>query len=1084
MKKIFLLLLFVTVAAGQAFAQRTITGTVTDATSGEPVVGVNVSAKGTTVGTVTDLDGKYSLGVPKSANAVVFSFVGYKTQTIALDGASNILDVALEEDVLNLDNVVVTAVGVTRDKKALGYSVQEVGGDKIGQARETNVVSALAGKVAGLYVNNSSGTAGASAFVRIRGTNTIQGDNQPLFVIDGVPIDNSQNYTGNPDNGEQNNLVAGVAHSNRAIDIPQSDIASITVLKGAAATALYGSQAGNGAIIITTKRGTKKAGKGMNVEFSTGYDVTSYNKMIPLQTLYAQGNNGVYQGPASGQSRSWGPLLSDLVYNPEIPNPFDKNGSIVSKSAYPNGKPVTAYNNIDDFFQNGSNWTNALALSGGNDLGTFRLSMGYDKSNGIVPNNTFAKGNIGINGDMQVSSKFKVSAGATYINSGGTRIEQGSNTSGVMLGLTRTPPSFDNSNGLGEDAVDDESSYLFPSGAQRNYRGGGGYDNPFWTVNRNPLKDRVNRLIGNIGLTYTFTDWLNLSYKLGNDFYSDRRKQFFAIGSRTAALGRVIEDQYFNSKFNADLILRADKQITDDLRIGGLIGHNMRSTRGQRLYNQGDNLTIPGFYHLSNASTITTRESISRSRDMAVYATLEADFMRAFYLTLTGRNEWTTTLPEGGNSFFYPSASLGIVFTELAGLSDNKFFPYGKIRASWAKVGLGSPFLYATANYYTSSIASDGWTDGVAFPYAGLSGFESSDVLGDPNLKPESRTEFEIGLETKFFNGRLGFDATYYSGESVDLIFPVPVARSSGYSSIVTNSGRMTNKGWEIVLSATPVRTGSGFNWDVEYVFTRNRNVVEELAEGVPTIILGGFEGANIRAVAGEPYGSMYGTGFYYDAEGNRVIGSDGYPLADPDERSFGTYQPDWTMGLRNTLSFKGVSLGCLFDFRKGGIMWNGTKGALYYFGTHKDTEARDQVVVFDGVKATYGADGLPVLDANGIPVTSGPNDLAVPYDQNWLSNGNGNGFVGNNTEDFIENTDWVRLREVTLSYRLPYDLLKKSPFGAIDVTLTGRNLWLTTPYTGVDPETSLTGATNAQGLDYFNMPNTKSIGVGLRITL
>lgn len=1099
MKNLLLLVTCMFVLLTSAFGQgrtvapvgsKTVSGTVKDAGTEEPLVGVTVTVLGTGSGTTTDLDGNYSIMV-REGSTLVFSFVGYSPQKIEV-GSNTTVDVQLAEDVLQLDQVVVTAIGVTRGKKALGYAVQEVGGGKITQARETNPVAALAGKVAGLYVNNSSGVAGGSAYVRIRGANTITGDNQPLFVIDGVPIDNSQNSSGNPDDGSNNNLY-GVAHSNRAIDIPQSDIENISVLKGAAATALYGSQAGNGAIVITTKRGAKKegGGKGLNIEFNTGYDITQFNKMVPLQDTYAQGNNGVYQGPATGQSRSWGPLISDLVYDPSVANIYDKNGAVVLKSALPNGKPMSAYDNVNDFFQNGSNWTNALAFSGGGESGTFRVSLGYDKAEGIVPNNVFKKATFGFNGDLQMTKRIKISAGVSYINSGGTRIEQGSNTSGVMLGLTRTPPSFDNSNGLGEAAVDDQSAYVFESGLQRNYRGGGGYDNPFWTVNRNPLTDKVNRVIGNITFNYEFTKWLNLSYKVGNDFYSDRRKQYFAIGSRTAAAGRVLEDQIFNQKFNADLILRASKQLNDDIHIEGLLGHNMRSDYSQRLYNQGDGLTIPDFYHMSNAASVLSRESVSRSRDMAVYASAEFGYKNALYLTLTGRNEWTTTLPKGGNSFFYPSASLGLVFTELLGMSKNKILPYGKLRASWGRVGLGSPYLYATANYFTSSNALDGWTNGVAFPYNGLSGFEASDVLGDPNLKPEERTEFEVGLETKFFDGRIGADVTFYKGNSVNLIFPVPIARSSGYSSIITNSGELSNKGIELVLSASPLRSSKGFNWDIEYIFTKNVNEVVKLAGGVENIFLGGFEGANIRAVAGEPYGSMYGTGFYHDADGNTIIGADGYPLADPNERSFGTSAPKWTMGLRNTVSFKGVSLGFLFDFRKGGIMWNGTRGALYFFGTHEDTEARDQIVVFNGQKAVYGADGLPVLvdhddnaDTPAIPQTSGANDIAVAYDQGWLSNGNGNGFVGNNTEDFVEQTDWVRLREVTLSYRLPYNLVKKTPFGAMDITFSGRNLFLSTPYTGVDPETSLVGANNAQGLDYFNMPNTKSFGIGLRITL
>ncbi|MEZ4886884.1 MAG: SusC/RagA family TonB-linked outer membrane protein [Chitinophagales bacterium] len=1081
----FMLVLLVQVAVAQ---DRTINGTVTDSNTEEPIVGATVIVPGSTIGTVTDLDGQYELKVPASYSSIQISFIGYKPQTFEL-GASNVIDAALGEDVLGLSEVVVTAIGITRERKALGYSVEEVGGSEITQARETNVVNALAGKVAGVQITSSSGAAGGASNIRIRGANTIQGDNDPLFVVDGIPIDNSQLSSGNPDDGANRNL-SSVAQSNRAIDIPQEDIESISVLKGAAATALYGSQAGNGAIIITTKKGKKRAGGGLNINYNVGVDFSQYNKMHEFQNQWAQGLFGSYSGPETGSGYSWGPAIDTLVYLPDPNYPWDKNGRIVGQSENPGGQRVQAYDNINDFFQTGVNFNNSLSLSSANDVSSFYLGLGYQKEQGIIPNNTFEKINVTFNGEVALTPKFKVGTNIKYINSGGVRIEQGSNTSGVMLGLTRTTPTFDNSNGFGEDAVDEVSSYTLPNGGQRNYRGGGGYDNPFWAVNNTPLTDDVNRVIGSLNFAYDFADWIKLTYKIGTDFYSDRRKQSFAIGSRAFTSGLVREDQYFQNKFNADLILSINKQLSDDLRVGGNFGHNMRTEYLEQLFVQGDGLVIPGFEHISNASNSFVRENIGRKREQAFYGMLEFDYKRMLYLTLTYRSERSTTLPEGNDRFDYPSASLAFVFTEALGLTDNPIIPFGKLRASWAKVGLGSPYLYATANYFTQATYADGWTNGIAYPYQGSAGFQKLSVLGNPDLGPEENTQWEIGMELKFLQGRLGLDVSYYNGTTTDLIFPVPVTAVTGYRTAILNSGEMTNNGIEVILNATPVEVGS-FAWDIDMNYTRNRNEVVKLADGVDNVFLGGFQGSSIRAVEGQPYGSMFGNGFYRDASGARVIDSNGFPIIDPDERAFGSALPDWTMGIRNTFSYKGLSVSALLDIKQGGILWNGTKGALYFWGTAGETSVRGSTTVFEGNVAVYDADGnLSLVDHDNdpstadIPQTSGANSQEVVLDENWLALGDGNGFFGSNSEDFIEDASWVRLRELSLSYSLPSAFVKKTPFSNIDLTITGRNVWLQTDYTGIDPETSLVGSGNAQGLEYFNMPNTKSWGVGLRIGL
>ncbi|MBI3142377.1 MAG: SusC/RagA family TonB-linked outer membrane protein [Bacteroidetes bacterium] len=1070
-----------------ANAQSTVTGTITDE-NGNALVGAALLVKGTTSGAFSDAEGKYLVNVPRGKDTLLVSYVGYVSQTVRIMGRT-VIDIVMESGDVKLDEMVITAIGIPKEKRALGYSVQSVGGSQLLDAKEQNVVTALAGKVAGANVIKSSGMAGGASYIQIRGANTIRGDNQPLFIVDGVPIDNSQLSNGNPDNG-RNNYLNSVANSNRAIDIPQEDIESIQILKGAAATALYGSQAGNGAIIITTKKGKTGIGnKGLNISYSGGVDFSKYNKMVPLQNKYTQGIGGVYYGPSTGFPWSWGTTYDSLYYNGDEEYKWDVNGDYyMPKSG--NGldsnvnqlTEAEPYDNVNSFFRRGTRYYNTVSVSGANDKADIYFSIGNDYEQGIVPNNELNKTNISVNSGLKVSDKLSVRSSMKYVNTKGTRIEQGSNTSGVMLGLLRTPPSFDNANGMGSDW--NETAYQFADGSQRNFRGGGGYDNPLWTAMNNPLTDDVNRMIGNIEVNYKLNDIFQFTYRPGIDFYSDRRKQYFAIGSNTVSgrVGRVMENQYYSSMFNEDLILSFNKDLNANMNINGLVGHNRRSSYLQQVYAEGNGLTIPGFYHMSNASSTFTRESVTRTRDEAVYASLSMDFRRTIYLTLTGRNEWSSSLPAGGNSFFFPSANLGIVFTELADFGN--VLPYGKIRASFAQVGLGSPFVYATDNYYTLSTYADGWTNGVSFPYSGVPGFNFADVLGGAELRPERNNQFEIGAEFKFLDDKFGLDIAYYSSKSIDLIFPVPVAATSGAVQAVMNAGTMTNKGIEVMAYLTPIKQAdNGFRWDINLNYTRNRNEVVELAPGVDNVFLGGFTGANIRAQAGSAYGSIYGLGFYKDKDGNTVIGEDGYPIIDPNERSFGSAQPDWLMGISNTFSYKGFRLSGLLDIRQGGVMWNGTKGALYYFGTHADTEVRGSTKVFEGKFATYDDDGNMIMDENGVPVTGDKNDKEVLLGQAWLAFGNGNGFFGDNTEDFVESMSWVRLRELSLSYTLDASLLDKTPFTACQISVSGRNLWLKTDYSGIDPETSLAGSRNEQGMDYFNMPNTKSWGLGVRLT-
>ena len=1059
MRKITFMLVFLLFAGlNYAWAQtRTVHGKVTSSEDGSPIPGVTVQVKGTTVGTTTDLDGKYTLEFKAGYNTLVFSYVGMKTKEVTL-GSQNEVDVVMQPDVLQIDQVVVTAIGITREKKALGYNVQDVTAKDIAKSGNTDVVNALQGRVSGVTITQASGAAGGASYITIRGATSIIGNNQPLFVIDGVPIDNSGGAGG----------VAGVATSNRAQDLNPDDIASVSVLKGGAATALYGIRGANGVIVITTKKGKSSKGKKINVNFNSSTTISKISQVPALNTKYAQGWAGNWY---SGFFASWGPKISESGYSKDpavwrYPG-FDVDGAIVPKAqADPSLGPVKVYDQFD-FFQTGVTNSNFLSLSGGNDKSNFYVSASDMRDKGVIPNNLIRRNTFKVSGATELSDHFKVSGNANYMIDNGERIQQGSNTSGVMLGLMRTPPTFNNAAG-----------YEFPDGSQRNYRHGGGYDNPYWTANKNLYNDQVNRVIGNLQLDYFVTDWLHIMFRPGVDYYNRYVKSHIAIGSRTYSAGRVTVSSYNHFDLNSDLIAYMNWNLSENTSLYANVGWNLQQRKSNYVWGQANGLSIPDFYNLSNSPNIQTGESTYEKRLMGVFFDIGVSYKSTLYLNVTGRNDWSTTLPEGNNSFFYPSVNGSFIVSELPGLKGNKILPFLKIYSSYA-ITANDAAAYRTLTYYAQGGISDGWVSpsGVNFPITtngtSYNGFTYGNTMGSTNLKPERTRTFEVGTNMKFVNNRLGLDFSYFNNLSTDLLLPVDIDPSTGFYSMYKNAASMSSKGFEFTLYATPVKTKK-FTWDIQVNFSRIKNVVESLAENVNSIFLGGFTDPQVRAVAGEEYGTIYGYDWQRDANGNVLIDdATGYPAGDYTLRPLGKVNPDWTMGISNSFHFFNFTVYALLDIRQGNTMWNGTRGALDYFGAAAETMSREDDYVFSGVKAHWDG-GVLVPDA-GNPA----NDIPVKLDQTWRTSGEGSGFTGP-TIDYLEDAGWVRLRELTISYSFN-KLLKGSFVDNLELYFTGRNLWLSTPYTGIDPETNLLGASNAQGMDYFNMPGTKSYLFGVR---
>lgn len=1080
----FLLALLALVSWQVTMAQnRRISGTVTNASTGKPMPGVTVMAKGFAgIGTITNDQGNYIVLVPEDTETIQFSFIGMKTVEVNL-GSENTYNVRMEEDLLGLEEVVVTGLGVSREKKALGYSVQDVKGEELAKAREQNIVNTLQGKVAGVQITNSSGAVGSSSRILIRGNNSLTGNNQPLFVVDGVPISNSYSSLG---------AYGGIDYGNAAMDLNASDIENVSVLKGANAAAIYGSRAANGVILVTTKKGKSARGLGISFESSVLMDQPA---IFPdYQNVYGQGYNGEFEyvdGDGGGvfdyMDESWGPPLDQGLMIPQFNSPYDPVTGIREATPW-----VSNPNNVRDIFQTGYQLTHNLAMSKTTENTTFRLSLTNFTHIGTLPNTDLGKNTINFSGSTYLSPKLSVSASVSYVNNKSENIPgNGYSTLNVLQQSTWFGRQVDMLD-LKENWQEIDPVTGRPYNWNHSY-----HDNPFFTLNKNTNSRNRNRLFGNITAQYDFTEFLNLKASVGTDLFTEERMEVRAMGSNDWPKGRFSSYGDYRNEMNANILLSFNKDVIEDLNVNATVGGNLMNYRSRSQATHVAELIIPDLYAVSNANVDpTTSLNFYHKQIQSVFGTASFGYKRFLYLDLTARNDWSSTLPLDNNSYFYPSASIGLIFTEMLGISSD-ILPFGKIRAGWAQVG-NDTGAYQLAGTY-----------GSASPFFGNPSLSYTNTIPPLALKPETTTSIEVGTDLKFFRNRLNVDFSWYKSNTTDQIMNISVSDATGFSSKTINAGNVQNSGIELLLNARPVES-SNFNWDITVNYGRNHSEVLDLYEDLTFINLySGSWGLNIQARPGVEYGILFGRGMVKetksvqeDALGNELVTYSGRPLINPDNGMYyrtsedvilGNVMPDYTGGVRNGFQMGNFDASFLIDFRKGGDMFSVTTYFGLLAGVLEETAAinangknvRDPVdegggYLPEGVLGKLDSEGnIIYTDADGVEVDSPIENTTVYADgQTYYES------IWGKNEWATFDASFVKLREITLGYTFEPDWLRRIGLRSLNFSLVGRNLWLiykNIPH--IDPENSFS-AGNVQGVESNMIPSSRSIGFNLKLTL
>lgn len=1080
MRRLFALVFLLAITAISVHAQNVISGTVTDAESGTALSGVTVFEKGTTNGTFTDGDGKYRLEAPSDA-VIVFRLIGYASREVVGGG-----DLAMEEDVLQLDDVVVTALGVSRDKKALGYSVQNVSGDQLNQARDANVVNNLSGRVAGVNIVGSSGNVGSSSRIVIRGNSSITGNNQPLFVVNGVPVDNgSNNTTTGGENVDYGNVIA---------DINPEDIENITVLKGPNAAALYGSRAANGVVLITTKTGNTPGGKkGLGVSYSLNAGFSNPLRLPDFQNTHGQGFGGQFGyydgnngGLADGIDESWGPSFSQAINegdgidndgdgqideageganipqftgtwgvydNDGFDNNYDGTVDEPGEEGY-NAEPwVARPDNVKSLFRTGVSVTNNIAISARGDNSYARFSYTNMNQTGMVPNTDYKRNSFDASFGGNMSSKLSMDANVKYIRT------DSDNRPGVgYAGDNVLQQTIWAGRQVDFDFLENNVDTRDPFGNYTNWNHAF-QNNPYRTLQYNTKPMSRDRVLGYFRVNYKLTDWLTASGRIGSDFYNETRRRIFSVETADHPNGEFTENLINLQETNADILLTANKRLGDKFDINASIGGNRMHRSSKNTSVLVPALVVPGVYNVGNSdgSPLVTDNNQQKSIN-SIYAAASFGYDNFLYVDVTGRNDWSSTLPADNNSYFYPSVTGTAVISEAVELPS--VFDLLKVRAGWAQVGNDTDPYQLNSSY------------GTLDPWGGTPTFIVPALLPNASLRPERTSSVEAGFELTMFKNRLSADFTYYNALTKDQIIEIDVAPSTGATAKVTNAGSVRNSGFEVMVQAAPVKTKS-FTWTLGLNFAKNTSEVVELAEDVEAIRLGRYWALDLEAAVGQPFGSFRGLSALRDDAGNLILDG-GLPQLDPNssDKVLGTIQPDYTLGISNGFSFKGLTINTLIDIRKGSDLFSVT----YMFGRYagvleETTEGRNTAedmangYVFEGMMY----DGDSNLVANDVPVDAELYNLYY-----WRS-------LGGHDLSIFDAT-FVKLREVSIGYQLPSSLFDDIFIGNLEVGVYGRNLAIL--YSGVphiDPETAFGNQLNVQGFEFGALPSARTIGFTLR---
>ena len=1093
-----LLMAILILSIGKLSAQKVIQGMVQDAVSGSPLIGATVLEKGSRNATITNLEGKFSLRTQNENPIIVVSYLSYLTQE--LPGADGVV-VRMEEDVVGLSQVTVTALGIEREKKALGYAVQEIKGDELTQARETNIVNSLAGKLAGVQIVGNPSGIGSSSRITIRGERSLNiNNNQPLFVVDGVPISNQ--FFGSSGRSNQD-----VDYGNGAGFINPDDVESMTVLKGPAAAALYGSRANNGVIVIKTKTG--KGSRGIGVAINTTVSFESPLRLPDYQDVYGQGLNGEFEfkdgnggGIRDGVDESWGPAMEgQLIKQFDSPTsngfragdvgnvftaiaPVDLARQLEARGEITPTPFIARPDNIRDFFETGTTFTNNVALTGGNDLGNFRLSFTNLDQKGMVPNTDLKRNTVNFTSSYKLTNWLSANVNANYIkNVSDNRPNLSYGTENIMYLFNCWFPRNNNVAAMRDywqAGREDLNQFNF----NYNY-----HDNPYFNLYENTNGQDINRVFGNMALNFKLTKDLNLMVRTGTDFSDEFRARRRAYSTQRFVLGNYREEKIRFQENNSDFLLNWNKALSDNFDLSLSAGGNQMTQKRNQSDITAPELAVPGVYSLNNSRVALQSSTFQSERRInSLYATAQMGWNRYLYLDLSGRNDWSSTLPEKNNSYFYYSSNLSLVLSEMLDLNPSGPLSFAKLRLGYAQVGNDTDPYQLQAVYNAQTAVQ------------GLPSFSETSQIPNSDLKPEISKSFETGFDLRFLRNRLGLDVTYYNTNSENQILGVALSNTTGYGARLINAGLINNQGVEVMLHLVPVRTGNGFEWNTDINWAKNYSEVKELfTDPVSGQEITNYIMANryitVEARVGEQMGDMYGIGYqrvssdpnspYYDPSGQNVgkvvYGNNGKPIPTTERIKLGNYNPDWLMGINNNFTFKGFNLGVLFDFRIGGELYShtqtvGREGGMIIEtlegrANGYDLSLEGNGVIGEGVVPQYDTDGnITSWQANDVKLSAREWHSTITLGRRVL-------------ENMVFDASYVKLREVKLGYTLPKRFTQKANIQNVNLSLVGRNLALWTDVPHVDPETASTsGGTVIPGVESVALPSARSWGINLSL--